>query len=86
MKIYIKDVGKSRFDEIIIPNRFQKHPPKPELVINKMVRFIIERNLGDVLIDENMELLDGYCSYLIAKQLGAEYVKIKQVRLRDGNV
>ena len=83
MKLNVVKLGRNHFDEIKVPNRFQKHPPKPELVISKMVRFIIERNLGDVLVDENMEMIDGYCSYLIAKQLGTEYIKIKQVRLKN---
>jgi hypothetical protein len=52
-----------------------------------MLRFSRESELKDILVDENLYLIDGYCSYLIAKQVGAEFVKIIQVRgVPDGKV
>ena len=82
MKVKIKKLGKGNFKDIIIPLRFEIHPPRPEKIIDKMLRFSRESELDDIIVDENMELLDGYCSYLIAQQVGAEFVKIIQVRGR----
>lgn len=80
MKIRLKTLSKWSFSLIKIPHDFAAHPPKPEKIIDKMLRFNRESELEDILVDENMVLLDGYCSYLIALQVGAEYVKIKQVK------
>lgn len=80
MKVKIVKLGKWNFSEIKIPYRFQLHPPKPEKVIEKMLKFSRESELEDIIVDENMNLVDGYCSYLIAQQVGVEFVKIKQVR------
>ena len=68
------------FDDIKIPLRFQYNPPKPGKVIEKMLRFSRESELEDIIGDENMNLIDGYCSYLIAQQVGVDFVKIKQVK------
>lgn len=80
MKIKMQKLGKGNFNEIKIPLRFQHNPPKPEKVIEKMLRFSRESELEDIIVDENMNLLDGYCSYLIAQQVGVQFVKIMQVR------
>ena len=80
MKIKIKKLHKSEFYNIRIPQRFQHNPPKPEKVIEKMLRFSRESELENIIVDENMNLLDGYCSYLIAQQVGVQFVKIMQVR------
>lgn len=45
-----------------------------------MLRFSRESELENIIVDENMNLLDGYCSYLIAQQVGVQFVKIMQVR------
>jgi hypothetical protein len=80
MKIKMQKLGKGNFNEIKIPQRFLHNPPKPEKVIEKMLRFSRESELEDIIVDENMNLLDGYCSYLIAQQVGVQFVKIMQVR------
>ena len=80
MKIKLINLGKGNFKNIKIPQRFLDNPPKPEKLIHKMLKFSRESELEDILVDENMYLLDGYCSYLIAQQVGVEFVKIKQVR------
>lgn len=80
MKIKMQKLGKGNFNEIKIPQRFWRHPPKPEKVIEKMLRFSRESELEDIIVDEDMYLLDGYCSYLIAQQVGVQFVKIMQVR------
>ena len=80
MKVRISKLYKGSFKQIKIPSIFIENPPKPEKIIHKMLKFSRESELDDILVDENMVLLDGYCSYLIAQQVGADFVKIKQVR------
>lgn len=80
MKVKLIRLGKGNFKDIRITQAFLDSPPKPEKLIEKMLRFSRESELEDILVDENMYLLDGYCSYLIAQQVGVEFVKIKQVR------
>ena len=84
MKVKLKKLGCRNFSRIKIPQEFLDHPPRPEKVIEKMLKFSRESELEDILVDENFYLLDGYCSYLIAQQVGTEFVKIKQVRGVEG--
>lgn len=80
MKIKMEKISPYYFSDIKIPHKFLNHPPKPEKVIEKMLRFSRESELENIIVDENMYLLDGYCSYLIAQQVGVQFVKIMQVR------
>lgn len=80
MSVKLKQLGKWNFPKITIPQNFLDNPPKPEKIIDKVLRFSRESELEDIIVDENMYLLDGYCSYLIAQQVGVDFVKIKQVR------
>ena len=80
MKIKMKRIPSCELHKIKLSEEFRKHPPKPEKIIAKMLKFSRESELDDILVDENFYLLDGYCSYLIAKQVGVGFVKIKQVR------
>jgi hypothetical protein len=80
MKVKMIRLGKWNYKNIKIPQRFIDNPPKPEKLIHKTLKFIRESELEDIIVDENMYLLDGYCSYLIAQQVGAEFVKIKMVK------
>ena len=84
MKVRLKRLSKSSFRKIKISQAFLDNPPRPGKVIDKMLRFSRESELEDILVDENFYLLDGYCSYLIAQQVGAEFVKIKQIRGVEG--
>lgn len=83
MSIKLRQLGKWNFSKITIPQRFIESPPKPEKLINKVLKFSRESELEDILVDEEMNLIDGYCSYLIAQQVGVDFVKIKQVRSVD---
>ena len=80
MRVKLVKLGRSYFHRIKIPNRFIEHPPKPEKVIDKMLKFSRESELEDIIVDENFYLLDGYCSYLIAQQVGVDFVKLKMVK------
>ena len=68
------------FNQIKIPPGFIENPPSPEKLIHKTLVFSRESELPNILVDGNMVLLDGYCSYLIAQQVGVKFVKIMQVR------
>lgn len=80
MSVKLKQLGNWNFSKITIPKNFLDNPPKPEKIIDKMLRFNRESELENILVDENFVLLDGYCSYLIAQQVGVEFVKIKMVK------
>lgn len=80
MQIKLKRLSKGSLGKIKITQAFLDNPPKPEKVIDKMLKFSRESELEDIIVDENMYLLDGYCSYLIAQQVGVDFVKIKQVK------
>lgn len=80
MKIKLITLSYLALSDIKIPKRFLDHPPKPEKLIEKVLRFNRESELENIIVDENMYLQDGYCSYLIAQQVGAKFVKIVQVR------
>lgn len=80
MKVRLTRLSGELFNKIKIPPHFLNSPPKPEKIINKMLKFSRESELEDIIIDEDFFLVDGYCSYLIAQQVGVDYVKIKQVR------
>ena len=80
MKVKLIRMGKGNFKNIKIPLSFSENPPKPEKLIHKVLVFARESELEDILIDEDFNLVDGYCSYLIAQQVGTQFVKIKQVK------
>lgn len=85
MKIKLIKLSYLTLRDIKIPQRFIDHPPKPEKLIEKVFKFTRESELEDILVDEDMYLLDGYCSYLIAQQVGAKFVKIVQVKAGGSN-
>lgn len=80
MPVRLRRLAKCEFANIRIPKAFSENPPAPEKLIHKVLVFSRESELEDIIVDENMYLIDGYCSYLIAQQVGADFVKIKQVR------
>ncbi len=80
MKIKYKQLHPRCFMQIKIPLDFIEHPPSADKLIRKTLAFIRESELPNILVDGNMVLLDGYCSYLIAKQVGVKFVKIMQVK------
>lgn len=85
MKIKLIKLSYLTLRDIKIPQRFIDHPPKPEKLIEKVLKFTRESELEDILVDDEMYLLDGYCSYLIAQQVGAKFVKIVQVKAGGSN-
>jgi hypothetical protein len=80
MRVKIIKLGRGNFENIKIPQRFIDYPPNPEKLIHKVLVFSRESELDDILVDENFYLVDGYCSYLIAQQVGPQFVKIKMLK------
>lgn len=62
---------------------FQNSPPNPEKLIRKTAEFINEGRLSAIYVDKDFNLLDGYCSYLIATTLDYKRAKIVQFRKRE---
>ena len=83
MNIEFVKLKRREFYKIKISPDFVLSPPNPEKIISKMLTFFRERNLEPIIVDENYFLGDGYCSYLIAKQVGTDFVKIKMARIEE---
>ena len=67
-------------DKIKIDQDFINCPPKPERVIRKTAEFMNGGKLEPILIDKDHNLIDGYCSYLIAKTLNSNKFKVVMVK------
>lgn len=81
MNIKFIKLKRREFYQIKISPDFVLSPPNPEKIISKMLTFFRECYLEPIIVDENYFLVDGYCSYLIAKQVGTGFVKIKMARV-----
>ena len=66
--------------KVKIRQSFKDNPPKPEKLIQKTADFLNGGKLNPIYVDSKYYLIDGYCSYLIAKTLSSNKVKIVQVR------
>lgn len=66
--------------KIKIRQDFIDSAPKPEKVIKKTAEFLNGGKLNSIYVDKDFNLIDGYCSYLIATTLETRKVKILQVR------
>lgn len=84
MKTKYKELKPNCFRDIKIPLDFVDHPPRPEKLIKKMLDFWREGELSDIIVDGNMVLTDGYCSYLIAKEIGVYFTGVKIMQAKVG--
>ena len=80
MKIKYINLKPGCFWEIKVPKEFKERPPSPEKLIRKTLDFCRDSEAGTILVDGDMNLLDGYCSYLIVKQTDIKFAKIKQAK------
>lgn len=67
-------------DKIKIYPLFLKSSPNPERLIRKTAEFMNGAKLEPILIDKDYNLIDGYCSYLIAKELNSKKYKVVMVK------
>ena len=79
MKPVYKELPESSFMMIRIPLDYAKRPPRPAKLIGKVLDFWRDGELADIVVDHKMFLVDGYWSYLIAKEVGTHFVRIKQI-------
>ncbi len=76
-------IAQKKLNKIRVPQSFVDSPPRPEKLILKTAKFVKEGELEKIYIDKDFNLVDGYCSYLIAKTLNSKKVKIIQVKLKE---
>ena len=70
----------SKLSDIKIPQLFLDSPPKADKLIKKTADFIKDGTLPAIYVDRDFNILDGYCSYLIATALDYKKAKIMQFR------
>lgn len=75
----VRRSGKN-LNKIKVQKEFSENPPKPKKLIVKTAEFVGGKKLDPIYIDREFNLIDGYCSYLIATALDVKKVKIIQVR------
>ena len=85
MILKAKRILNKNISRIKVPSEFVENPPKPEKVISKTAKFFETGELEKIYVDEGFNLLDGYCSYLIATTLGKKKTKkkVKIIMVRD---
>ena len=76
MKIF----GREKLSNIKIQDSFKKNPSKWTKMLDKQA-FYIEHGIFEqpIIVDKNNYLIDGYTTYLIAKELGIKYMPAKRV-------
>lgn len=77
----IKKIRRRFFEDIVIPVEFKLTQPSSQKLIRKTADFLISGNLEKIYIDKDFKLVDGYCSYLIANELGVDIVG-KKLKIR----
>ena len=85
MILKTKRILSKNMNKIKVPSEFIENPPKPEKIIFKTAKFFETGELEKIYVDEEFNLLDGYCSYLIATILGKKKTnnKVKIIMVRD---
>lgn len=85
MILKAKRILSKNINRIKVPSEFVENPPKPEKVISKTAKFFETGALEKIYVDEEFNLLDGYCSYLIVTALGKKKTKkkVKIIMVRD---
>ena len=81
MKLFVPR-KRVKVDEIKVPKSFETCPPKPEKLIIKTAEYINTGVIGQITVDEDCNLIDGYCSYLIIKALGIESYKCVMIKIK----
>ena len=63
-------------EDIKIPVEFEMTPPRKEKMDRKR-KYYVEHGQFDkpIVLKQNLELKDGYCTYLIAKERNLRYVE-----------
>ena len=65
-------------NDIHIQPEFFEHPPKFEKLATKYGEYVKNHRRFDkpVVLNRDFELVDGYCTYLLAKQVGMKRLAV----------
>ena len=63
--------------DIKISDEFKNSPPCPEKLKRKYESYLYGKNLSDIIINQDGELIDGFCTFLIAKMFDYKKVMVK---------
>lgn len=82
MVLYRRDLMKTRkvkLSKIKVPKCFEVKPPKKEKMKDKLFTLFVDGfdSLPPIIIDKHYNLIDGYCTYLIACRSTQKKVKCK---------
>ncbi len=73
----MKLFGYENIENIHIYKCFKAHPPRHEKMWVRRLMYRYDGTLyADIILDENNYLIDGYTSYLVAKENNLKYVKV----------
>lgn len=67
-------------DDIKVPKLFEESRPRPEKLILKTRDILSGKNMKSVVINSNLYIMDGYCTYLILKALGHKTITCKIIK------
>ena len=62
--------------DVIITYDFQLSSPRITKFTLKEREFLKNGILGKIILNQNFELVDGYCSYLICKKYGIDKIPV----------
>lgn len=80
-KIIKKLLKIEEVSNIKIQDRFLNHPPNPIKMFGKRYCYhAVGKFSSKIVLNENNILLDGYTTYLLAKEVGKKYVKVERVK------
>lgn len=79
--LIMKILGKEKLSNIKIQEKFKKHPPKARKMFERRgyYWYCHRKFYTPIVINKNNVLIDGYTSYLLAKDYGMKYVPVKRV-------
>lgn len=81
MSILLKIFRIERLSKIKIQEKFRKHPPQRQKMNERRFYYFWSKKFAvPIVINKENVLIDGYTSYLIAKEHNMEYVPIKRVK------
>ena len=63
-------------NDVIITYDFQLSSPRISKFKRKEREFLKNGTLGRIILNQNFELVDGYCSYLICKKHGMDKIPV----------
>ncbi len=81
MNLILKILGMEKLNNIKIQKEFKKRPPKAMKMFERRTYYFLHNHKFEVpiVINKDNELVDGYTSYLIAKEYKVKYVPVKRV-------